>query len=683
MGKINLLSAEICNRIAAGEVIDRPYSVVKELVENSIDAGADEIEIYIEKGGKQLIKVVDNGCGIEKDDMRAAFFAHATSKISVLDDIDHIHTLGFRGEALATIFSVSQVELVSAVEGQEANKVEREDEYIGRVQPAVAPKGTQVTVRNLFFNTPVRYKFMKSDKKEESDITSFVVRYILGNPDISFRYYIDGKLSLQSYGGGLEEAIAQVYGANYLPNCFKISADRNDIKISGFIGNQNFFKPNKTYQSIFLNGRYIVNNVIATAIANAYSAYTMKRQFPFYVLNIEMPEDMVDVNVHPNKADVRFVDSGVIYGTIYKVISSILDGSAKAAEFVVDSAVVPKIKSSFTEDRPNAVYSSRPEKSQPEMTAKKPESSLFAAEFIQSGKIYDNNFDDVEGIDKFTAAKKPTEKSQKPENKASEEGKIDLSVYENYEPPKIESDGGQPFAQFYLRADEPKELNREMVLCSGRKTFLQTEAIERIEQNKRAQQQLIDYKSCKFRGVLFNTYLLYEIKDEVYIIDQHAAHERLIYDELRAKIESRTVTRQGMLIPYIFIVNAEEKQFFEDNLRNLWEMGFTIEPFGANSYRVNEIPADLQELNLEKFFDELLSEVGELKGIKLVDILKDKIAQTACKHAVKGGDALTEGERQKLFDMLEGDMGLKCPHGRPICVKLTKTAIEKMFKRIV
>lgn len=662
MGKINLLSAEICNRISAGEVIDRPYSVVKELVENSIDAGADEIEIYIERGGKQLIKVVDNGCGIEKDDMRAAFFAHATSKISTIDDIDHIHTLGFRGEALATIFSVSQVELVSAVEGQEANKVEREDEYIGKVQPTVAPKGTQVTVRNLFFNTPVRFKFMKTDKKEESDITSFVTRYILGNPNISFRYYIDGKLALQSYGGGLEEAIAQVYGANYLPQCFKISADRNDIKISGFIGNQNFFKANKTYQSIFLNGRYIVNNVISTAIANAYSAYTMKRQYPFYVLNIEVPEDMVDVNVHPNKADVRFVDSGLIYGTVYKVVSSILDGSAKAAEFVVDSTIVPEIKStSGNSTRSNSIY---------------------AAEFVQTQKVYDSDFSDVAGIEQFT--KNKPEADIKPSNNgASAELKVDLSAFENYEPPKEENaEESIPISQYFRRSAEPVP-ETTMTFCSGRQDAVKAESVGTIESNKRAQQEFIDYKSCKYRAVLFNTYLLYEIQDEVYIIDQHAAHERLIYDDLMQKFRQRSISKQGMLVPYIFMVNAEEKRFIEDNLSLIWDMGFSVEPFGSNSYRVNEVPTDLASINLESFFTELLSDVSELKNVKLADIMKDKIAQTACKHAVKGGDSLTESEREKLMEMLQGDMGLKCPHGRPICVKLSKSAIEKMFKRIV
>ncbi len=653
MGKINFLSDEICNRIAAGEVIDRPYSVVKELVENSIDAGSTEIEIHIERGGKELIKVVDNGCGIEQDDMRAAFFAHATSKIANLEDIDHIHTLGFRGEALATIASIAQVELVSAVEGKDANKVECDGEFIGKVQPAVAPKGTEITVRNIFFNTPVRYKFMRSDKKEEGDITNFITRYILGNPAISFKYYIDGKLTLQSYGGGLEEAIAQVYGASILPNCFKINVTRNDLHISGFIGNQNFFKPNKTYQSLFLNGRYVVNPIIASAITNAYAPYAMKRQYPFYALFIEMPDDIVDVNVHPSKADVRFVDNALIYGTVYKIISSILDGTAKAAEFVVDSTVVPEIKSTAG-DKTNA-------------------NRVYSAEYNIAEPIKDKDFSDVAGIEKYI--KKPANKST---GAAS-----DFSVYENHEEPKqINPETDLPLHKYY-NSSKDYDKNKSMTLCNGNNDFLFKAKVEEMAERLKAEQEEIAYSSCKYRGTLFDTYLLYEIQNEVYIIDQHAAHERLIYDSLREKLRNRKLDKQGMLVPYLFSVNAEEYEFIEKNMDTIWRMGFSVEPFGPMSYRVNAIPADLPDLNLKNFFDEFLANIGEMKSIGLEDLLKDKIAQTACKHAIKGGDILTDDERRKLFSMLNGNMGLKCPHGRPVCVKLTRNELEKMFKRKV
>ena len=279
MGKINILTKDIYNRIAAGEVVDRPYSAVKELVENSLDAGATEISVYIEKAGRQLIKVSDNGGGIERDDMRKAFIPHATSKVAKVEDLDSIATLGFRGEALASISSISRTEITSVTQGNQACRVVCDGGYIGKEEPAALDRGTEVCVHNLFYNTPARAKFLKSDKAEESDIQNFISRFILGNPDVSFRYFADGKLKLQSFGNGLDEAVAQVYGAKTIPNCYKINAEKNGIKIYGFIGNQNFLKPNKSYQSLFLNGRYIVNNIVSSAISNAYAAYLMKRQF--------------------------------------------------------------------------------------------------------------------------------------------------------------------------------------------------------------------------------------------------------------------------------------------------------------------------------------------------------------------------------------------------------------------
>lgn len=674
MAKINFLSEELCNRIAAGEVIDRPYSAVKELIENSIDAGATEIEIRIERGGKDLIEVTDNGCGIEAEDMRAAFMPHATSKICTLSDIDHIRTLGFRGEALASISSIACVELISAVEGKEGNKVECDGEFIGKVQPAAtSAKGTRISIRKLFFNTPVRFKFMKSDKKEEADITSFVTHYILGYSNIAFKYYSDGKLVLQSYGGGLEEAIAQVYGANVLQNCFKISAVRNDIKISGFISNQNFFKSNKTYQNTYLNGRHVVNSVISGAVTNAYSAYAMKRQYPFYVLFVETDEEFVDVNVHPNKSDVRFVDNSLIYGSIYKIISSILDGTASAAEFVVDSddknssenadKNVNKNADNVGEDIDGASGSNNKDIKTFEV-----KNAPYAAEFIQTEKIYDRDFSGVVGIEQYEKKKKSNDAS-KPAEK---------SVYEDYEAPSFD----------YKPTDHVKYANDnvqdELTFCSGSKLdFADTYALKQIDEEKKAEQTKILFGQCKYRGTLFNTYIIYELRDEVYMIDQHAAHERLIYDELKKKLNTKSLNRQCLLVPYMFAVTPEEQRFIEENMDTIWQMGFMVEPFGNRAYRVNELPADLPDLNPKEFFDELLANVGELKNITLVDILKDKIAQTACKHAVKGGDVLTDGERDKLFEMLQGNMGLKCPHGRPICVKMTKTEIEKMFKRKV
>ena len=657
MGKINFLSDMLCNRIAAGEVIDRPYSAVKELIENSIDAGATEIEIKIERGGKDLIEVTDNGCGIEKDDMRAAFFPHATSKIKELEDIEHIRTLGFRGEALATIASIACVELVSAVEGEEGNKVEGDGEFIGKVTPAVSPKGTRISVRKFFFNTPVRFKFMKSDKSEETYITNYITRYILGYPEISFKYIVDNKVKLQSYGGGLDEAIAQVYGANVLSNCFKIKAERNDIKISGYISNQHFFKPNKTYQNVYLNGRHIDNYLISLAIQNAYKSYAMHKQFPFFVLNITVPDEMVDVNVHPNKADVRFTDERLVYGSIYKVISSILDGSAQAAEFVLPEN--------------NGVQTAI------DAAAIKPAlaPTVYSAEFISDKKVYDKDFSDVLGIEKFTKGKKPQE--------VKKQGEPDYSAYDNYAEPNVSADPEKdlPLYKYYSPRDGVVIEKTFKLRSEGGDRILAN--MEAEKERLRSEQEKLRYTQYNYRGVLFNTYLIYEQGDDAYLIDQHAAHERLIYDRLKADVDNLTVARQDMLVPYVFSVNPDEKQFIEENADTILQMGFEIEQFGRNAFRVSSIPADLPSLDIKDFFEELLTNVNELKKIALTDVLKDKIAQSACKHAVKGGEILTEKERDGLFGMLKDNLGLKCPHGRPVCVKISKGEIEKIFKRKV
>ncbi len=634
MKKINILDRNIYNRIAAGEVVDRPYSAVKELIENSIDAGATDIEIYVENGGRQLIKIVDNGCGIERDDLPAAFAPHATSKISKVEDLDDVKTLGFRGEALASISAISKVEIVSVTAGNAAWKITCDGGNVGQISPAALGKGTVISVRNLFYNTPVRAKFLKTDKKEEADITNFVTRYILGNPSISFKYYVDGELVLQSFGGGLDEAVAQVYGAKTLSQCYKIDAEKDGFKVSGFIGNQNFFKPNKTYQSVFLNGRYIVNNTIATAINNAYASYMMKRQFPFYVLNIGVSGDFVDVNVHPNKADVRFIDNRRVFGAVYSVVSSVLDGTVKAADFVVGEKRIPEIKSTSGECV-NKIYS-------------QPETAPLVMPYEKT--------------------------SEKPTSVAAN----DLPQSQDFDPTR----------DLTFNDYMPKQSVAEMTVTDG--TVLPSienyglfKAEKEYREKERETQQKIDCKSCKFRGSLFDTYLLYEVGETVYLIDQHAAHERLIYDELRKKMRERNIVRQPMLIPYIFSVNSVEAQFLESNLQLLRSMGFGISVFGYCSFRVDEVPVNLQDIDIGAFMDEILAQISSLKSVSVEDILKDKIATCACKHAVKGGMRLTEQEVDALFEMLDGNIGLKCPHGRPVCVALAKRDIEKMFKRIV
>lgn len=638
MAKINILESNVYNRIAAGEVVDRPYSVVKEFVENSIDAGAKNITVSIERGGKDLICVSDDGAGIGKEDLRSAFLPHATSKIARAEDLDFIRTLGFRGEALASIASVANVRLRSRAAGaDEAYELVCSGGKMGEITPCALGAGTEICAENLFFNTPVRAKFLKSDKGEEGDISNFVSRLVLGNPTVAFRYYIDGKLALQSFGGGEDEALAAVYGGNTVQECYKIDAEKHGIRIRGFLGKPSFTKANRTYQSVFVNGRYVVNNTIGSAISNAYASYLMKRQYPFYVLYIDIPPEAVDVNVHPNKSDVRFENNQVVYGCIYSVISSVLDGNASALEFVVGAKDAP---------------------AEPEAAPR-----TASLENIAVPKREE------------TAEEAPAAMTEGGSGHMKEAPRRQDAFFV---PPRASEMKGGAVFEFHdsaSAADVEKERERQAVFEENKRYL---EALE----NKARQQKLI-FENAVYRGCLFNTYLIYEEGDNAYIIDQHAAHERLIFDRLCAEAEKRKVVQQPLLVPYVLNVNREEFAFLAENAENIRRIGFEMEEFGQGSFKISAVPLDLQDIDLCSFFEELLSEVGSLRGIRLTEVLRDRIAMTACKHAVKGGMLLTDSEKEKLFEMLHGDMGLKCPHGRPIAVKMTKYEIEKMFKRIV
>lgn len=681
MSKINILSAQVYNRIAAGEVVDRPYSVVKELVENAIDAGATEIEIYVEGGGKQLIRVVDNGGGISRDDLHAAFLPHATSKIAKADDLERIMTLGFRGEAVASISAVSKMTITSKVSGENCYRLTSDGGKLGEIVEAAGGDGTDVSVEMLFFNTPVRLGFLKSDKSEETDITNFVSRFILNRPDISFRYYVGGKRILQSFGGGEEEAVVGVYGASILKDCYKIDASKHGIRLRGYIGNQNFSKPNKTYQSVFLNGRYIINSTISAAVSNAYASYLMKRQYPFYVLYIDMPTEIVDVNVHPNKADVRFADNQTVYGCIYSVISAVLDGQPKALEYLVSDkttvaseieAEAEKVMSPKAAPA-SAVPFSAPKKEKPR-NAPLNNSAKGVVSFS-----YEDARRELEKVrpSKTTSMELPFEPEPKAEENAVPVQSVPAekkSLRETYADLQVEKN--------ILEVNSPEAAPAVKTQGNSEDFFAENKRfLEELE--TKAKQNKIDVSPCAYAGKLFNTYLLYERGDEVYIIDQHAAHERLIFDRLKEQMRTRKVLQQPMLLPYVLNLNAFESAFIREKMENIREMGFDIDEFGNNAFKVSAVPLDLQSIDLALFFNEILGDISGYRSIKLEDLLKDKLATAACKAAVKGGMDLTREETDRLFRLMDGNMGLKCPHGRPVVVKMTKTELEKMFKRIV
>ena len=622
---INILSKEIYNKIAAGEVVDRPYSVVKELVENAIDAEATEITVEIEGGGKKKVRVTDNGKGISKEDLPRAYLPHATSKLKSAEDLFTVATLGFRGEALASIAAVSRMKIVSKRNGENAYSLSSEGGLLGEVGEAAGANGTEVTVENLFFNTPARLKFLKSDMQEEGEVSNMMARFLLSRPKIAFTYYVNGKLKYRSYGDGPESALAAVYGADTVEKCYEISAEKHGIRIYGYLGNQNFSKSNRSYQSLFVNGRFVVNQTVAAAVTNAYGAYLMKRQYPFFVLFLDVPAEIVDVNVHPTKADVRFDDNQIIYGCVYSVVSAVLDVNSKALEYLVpvkNSAVQEEIPIPRAE-----VGSALPDsKPIPAMT--------------------------------YEAAKK--------------ELSFDVSPVGGRTPAPRLFVENEPFT---MKVSAPMPDKIECDAFEENRAFL-------LEKEKK-QQEKIDPATLVYKGELFKTYLIYEIGDDAYFIDQHAAHERLIYNRLVDRVSSRDVLSQPMLMPFVLSVNSEEYAFIMKQLPLLKELGFEAEEFGGTSIKISAVPLDLQRIDLDAFFGEILGSMESYSGIKLADLLKDKLASAACKAAVKGGENLTADEAKSLIAQMDGDMGLRCPHGRPVAVKMKKSELEKLFKRIV
>ena len=631
MSKINLLDKKVYTQIAAGEVVERPSSVIKELVENSIDAGATEIKINIVSGGKDVIEVVDNGSGILYDDLKKTILPHATSKISTIDDINNIKTLGFRGEALASIASVSKVKITTKTDELELGYsmiCEGGEEPV--IIDAPANKGTYITVSNLFYNTPARQKFLKSNKSEENDVTDTVTKLILCNPSVSFTYTIDDKLCLSSYGDGIEDAILSVYGSEFLTQSIKISNYVHGVKISGYVGKINYTKSNRTYQTVILNGRYVNNQTIQSAVMNAYSCYLMKRRYPTFVLYVDIPTEVVDVNVTPNKTDVRFLDNSVIYGAIYSTISKVLDGTDSALDIILPShnrilkspETVKIEKEAQSEEVEEAI-----------LVASKGNNNVNTSRYT-----YDSFSDDM-----FTNLTKVAEDKNKQNSKPQNE---------------------LPFPK-----EDVFEANKRYI-----------EELERKQQYK--EQQFENVIKLKYVGQVLNTYLIFESGSDVYMVDQHAAHERILYNKLLYARTVKETATQDLLVPYSIKLNSKEEEYFSDKKIFIKELGLDVKLDSDGTLNVYSIPFELVDIDLDEFFDDVLSD-NSLRRETIPEVINEKLMQKACKSAVKAGKQLSQSEVDSLITLLNGNVNLKCPHGRPVAVRISKIEIEKWFKRIV
>ena len=572
---------------------------------------------------------------------------HATSKIKTADDLDKIATLGFRGEALASIASVSEMKIISKVRTAEIGYyIESDYGVLGDLEPFPADDGTVIEVRNLFKNTPAREKFLKPSKNEEADIVNIVTRLIFTHPEIAFKLVFDGKEKLHYAGGSIDEAIIEIYGYETIRDCIQIETEKNGLKISGFIGETYFVKPNRTYQTIVLNGRYVQNITLQTAIHNAYAPYLMKRKYPFYVLKIDVAPEFVDVNVHPNKADVRFADNHVVYGAIYSIVSKVLEGNAAAIDIVKPNGYFQT--GSVVETKPVTDSENKNEENGERKYADVVgcDDPVVLPDYLtRLGKFFDPVTAEKEGLFDNLPLSSPSSGSTETETSEEKKLSIDDIFAENKK---------------YIEELESRKSNTE----------------------KPTQTEISVDDNIRVVGQVLKTYLIFEKGEDIYFIDQHAAHERLLFDKFTEEYKNGKTDEQTLLVPFLYSVNEKEAEFLTSRFEYFRNAGIDVAEYEDGVFAVYALPLTLLDMDIKAFFDDVLSDMSFRKA-DMPDIIRDKLAQKACKAAIKSGKTLSQSEIDKLLEKLHGDMGLKCPHGRPIAIRITRTEIDKWFKRIV
>lgn len=660
MAVINILDKDVYNKIAAGEVVEKPASVVKELVENSIDAGADNITIEILNGGTTYIKVSDNGCGIALDDFDRVFLPHATSKVKTVDDLSKIGTLGFRGEALSSISSVSKVTLSSKTDDEVGYQVKVEGGDMGEIVPVGATKGTYIQIEDLFYNIPARKKFLRKPKLEENDITNYISRLIMANPNIAIKYVSDNKIVYQSFGTGLYDAIYAIYGKSIVDNIFEFDFKTGDFEFSGYLGKPTYSKPNRTYQTLIINGRYVVNQSISTAIYKSYENFLMKGNFPFFVINLKIPLDKIDVNVHPNKLDVKFEDSNNVFGIVYNGISDILYDINTIKKISVEDELSED--DSVDKDKLTIVNN--------------------GSEYKDVEPIVETKEEIIEEVEI-----KETPITQEIEYEVNKEKKDNDNFIENYMNTSTEDITEEKIIPFFTNSTIDFKIQSPEANKLDDYIYNENAITEDSENTKTetVQESILNEESnFKILGTIFNTYILVENNDNMLIVDQHAGHERLLYDKYSNELNNKEVAIQPLLVPYIIETNYLEYNYISENIDLLRDMGFEIDDFGGDAFKVSSVPVLFNNVNITSIFADILSDIDNKLVISKHSSIKEYIAKTACRSAVKANDPLSKNEIETLLsEFNKPNQTLLCPHGRPIVIEISKKEIEKWFKRIV
>lgn len=687
MPEIHVLDAKTIDLIAAGEVVERPSSVVKELVENALDAGADAITVEIKDGGIGMIRVTDNGCGMTKDQVRSAFLRHATSKIRKADDLEGIHSLGFRGEALSSIAAVAQVELITKTTESLTGvrlcldgAVEKSFEEIG------APDGTTFLMRNLFFNTPVRKKFLKQAITEGGYVTDLMEHLALSRPDVSIRYVINNQPRFHTSGNGnLKEVIYRIYGREIANAIIPIQYEKKGMKLEGYLGKPTLVRSNRNYEIYFVNGRFIKSTVFAKALEEGYKEYLMQHKFPLAILHVSLDPGVVDVNVHPTKMDVRFWDNMAFSDFIMKGVK----------ETLINREMIPQdrlmeqkeIDQQAKEEREELAKEKRPEAFEKNrILTEKSQNEIFFKDAVQEEISY-GKASLKEGAREAVFEKSPVWERVREISKRSEEKKQDDDFFvETREDEKDEKVDTVPKEapvepeKEVSKAEEPKpeEPKPEEPKPEEKVVSKQINLFEEkmLTQQKRDQFHII--------GQVFDTYWMFEYEDKLCILDQHAAHEKVKYERFMKRYREKEVLSQTLFPPVVISLTGQEEVILREYLEVFGRMGFEIENFGGKEICLRSVPVDLYGYGEKEMFLAVLDELETGVNRQNPRLVEEKIATMACKAAVKGNNRLSREEAEKLIDeLLTLDNPYNCPHGRPTIITISKYEMERKFKRIV
>ena len=649
MPHITVLDQSTINKIAAGEVIERPSSVVKELLENAIDAQATAVTVEIRDGGISYIRVTDNGCGIPKEEVPLAFLRHSTSKIKSVEDLFTVSSLGFRGEALSSIASVAQVELITKTSEQLSGTryqieggVERSYEEVG------APDGTTFLVRNLFYNTPARQKFLKTAQTEGSHVAALVEKIAMSHPDISIRFIQNNQNRLHTSGNhNLKDIIYTVFGREIAANLLPVESEQEVLQVHGFAGKPVIARSNRSFENYYINGRYVKSGLIGKAIEDAYKPFMMQHKYPFVLLHISIEPEYLDVNVHPTKMELRFRNGEQVYQMIFQAISQALshkelipqvDLVKREEEKALEEAQKKAPHPEPFEVKRQAAMVQKPGESRTMQPQEPAKSRTMQTSIYKSEAVYGKIAESCAEPEPEIQAAAPVE-SQKPEQK---------------QPKQEQKATGQ--------AEQPQQLD------------LFEEKL--LEPKNRIRHKLI--------GQLFDTYWLVEFNEHLYIIDQHAAHEKVLYEKTMRTLKTREFTSQMLNPPIILTIGSTEEVLLKKYMKYFQEIGFEIEPFGGREYAVRAVPDNLFSVAKKELLMEMIDDLSEDAGARTADMIHDRVATMSCKAAVKGNNHLSFAEADHLIDeLLNLDNPYACPHGRPTIISMSRYELEKKFKRIV